>query len=167
MNTVNIGLLSVGLNTYWSQFDGLKERLLQYQNVISERMASNGVEVITTGVIDTVQKADEAVQLLKEKNVELIFVFVSTYSLSSTILPIVRQVKAQYIILNIQPSAAIDYDYLNALGNRGQMTGEWLAYCQACAVPELASVLNRVGIRYEIITGHWLMPMFGKRYPIG
>lgn len=154
MNTVNIGLLSVGLNTYWSQFDGLKERLLQYQNVISERMASNGVEVITTGVIDTVQKADEAVQLLKEKNVELIFVFVSTYSLSSTILPIVRQVKAQYIILNIQPSAAIDYDYLNALGNRGQMTGEWLAYCQACAVPELASVLNRVGIRYEIITGH-------------
>lgn len=34
------------------------------------------------------------------------------------------------------------------------MTGEWLAHCQACSVPEFASVLNRAGVRYDIITGY-------------
>ena len=34
------------------------------------------------------------------------------------------------------------------------MTGEWLAHCQACSVPEFASVFNRAGVRYDIITGY-------------
>ena len=34
------------------------------------------------------------------------------------------------------------------------MTGLWLENCQACAIPEIASVFNRSGIKYDIITGH-------------
>ena len=34
------------------------------------------------------------------------------------------------------------------------MTGEWLAHCQTCVVPELACVFSRAGIKYEILTGH-------------
>ncbi len=33
------------------------------------------------------------------------------------------------------------------------MTGEWLAYCSACPVPELANVLSRAGISFHQITG--------------
>jgi len=33
------------------------------------------------------------------------------------------------------------------------MTGEWLAYCSACPVPEIANVFNRTGIRFHQITG--------------
>ena len=46
-------------------------------------------------------------------------------------------------LLNLQPAAAIDYDYLNGMGDRGRMTGEWLSHCQACSVPEVACVFNR------------------------
>ncbi len=42
----------------------------------------------------------------------------------------------------------------NALGDRGKMTGEWLAHCQACAVPEIADVFNRAGIQYDFVTGY-------------
>jgi L-arabinose isomerase len=67
----------------------------------------------------------------------------------------VRQLGVPVVLLNLQPVAAIDYSKLNALGDRGAMTGEWLAHCQACSVPEFASVFNRAGVRYEIISG-WL-----------
>jgi len=33
------------------------------------------------------------------------------------------------------------------------MTGEWLAYVQACSAPEIASVFNRAKIDYHLITG--------------
>ncbi len=33
------------------------------------------------------------------------------------------------------------------------MTGEWLAYCSACAVPEIASVFKRSGIPFHQVTG--------------
>jgi L-arabinose isomerase len=34
------------------------------------------------------------------------------------------------------------------------MTGVWLEHCQACSVPEIASVFNRSGICYDMVTGY-------------
>lgn len=89
-----------------------------------------------------------------DNKVEILFVFISTYALSSTILPIVQRCKVPILLLNIQPEKVIDFKYVNKIGDRGKMTGEWLAYCQACSVPEFASVFNRSGIKYDIITGY-------------
>jgi L-arabinose isomerase len=33
------------------------------------------------------------------------------------------------------------------------MTGEWLAYCSACPVPEIANVFARTGVRFYQVTG--------------
>jgi L-arabinose isomerase len=38
--------------------------------------------------------------------------------------------------------------------DRGDRTGEWLAGCQACSVPEIANVFNRSNINYKIVTGY-------------
>jgi L-arabinose isomerase len=84
----------------------------------------------------------------------LLFIFISTYALSSTVLPIAERVKVPVVLLNVQPVPAIDYDYINGLGDRGKMTGEWLAHCQACSAPEFACVFNRAGIKYDIVTGY-------------
>ena len=46
------------------------------------------------------------------------------------------------LVLNLQPGAAIDYEAFNRLPDRTAMTGEWLAYCSACPVPEIANVLH-------------------------
>ena len=147
------GLFGIGLDTYWDQFEGLLDRLTGYQQTIKQKMESMGADVVYAGLVDNPAKAEAAAQLLKSQDVELIFLYISTYALSSTVLPVAQKVKVPVIILNLQPEPAIDYKSFNNLGDRGKMTGEWLAHCQACSVPEIAGVFNRAGIRYEFVTG--------------
>ena len=152
--TIKVGLFGIGLDTYWPQFDGLLDRLENYQKQISDKMEGFGAEVVNVGLVDSPVAAREKAQLLKTEDVDILFLYVATYALSSTVLPVVQKIKCPIIILNIQPVAAIDYESFNKLGDRGKMTGEWLAHCQACSVPELANVFNRSGIDYEFITGY-------------
>lgn len=154
-NNIKVGLFGVGLDTYWGQFEGLLQRLSGYQSEIKEGLLQMGVSVIDAGMVDNPDKAIEAAELLKKEDVELVFLFISTYALSSTVLPIAQRLKVPVILLNVQPVPAIDYAYINGLGDRGKMTGEWLAHCQACSVPEFSCIFNRSGIRYDIVTG-WL-----------
>jgi len=151
---VKIGLFGIGLDTYWIQFDGLLDRLNSYQQEIKVEMENYGATVVDAGMVDTVAKAREAGELLNKNGVDLVFLYVSTYALSSTVLPVIQRVHAPIVILNLQPVAAIDYKKFNALSDRGEMTGEWLAHCQACSVPEIANVFNRSGIRYHFVTGY-------------
>lgn len=154
MKKNKIGLFGIGLDTYWGQFDGLLDRLTGYQNFIADKMAQYGSIVIDAGMVDSPEKAGTAAELLKKNDVDVVFLYVSTYALSSNVLPVAQKIKVPVIILNLQPVAAIDYEKFNALGDRGKMTGEWLAHCQACSVPEIANVFNRSGIRYEFVTGY-------------
>jgi len=151
---VKAGLFGIGLDTYWGQFGGLLDRLRDYQEQIRVRLAGFGIEVADAGMVDTPVRAREAADFLKREDVEIVFLYVSTYALSSTVLPVAQKLHVPVVILNLQPVAALDYAAFNALGDRGAMTGLWLEHCQACSVPEIASVFNRCGIRYDIVTGH-------------
>lgn len=148
------GIFSIGLDTYWDQFDGLRDNLNGYHAVIRERIAGMGAEVIDAGMVDNVGKAGAAAELFKREDVEMIFLYISTYALSSTVLPVVQKTKVPVVMLNLQPVAQLDYAKFNAIGDRGVMTGVWLEHCQACSVPELACVFNRAGIDYHVVTGH-------------
>ncbi len=150
-----VGLFGIGLDTYWPQFKGLKERLEGYQRSIAERLLSLGVEVVDAGLIDSPDKSRAAARLFLEKAVDAIFLYISTYALSHTVLPVAQETGVPIIVLNLQPVAAIDYQKFNSLGDRGVMTGEWLAHCQACCAPEIANVFNNCGIDYNLVTG-WL-----------
>ena len=153
--TVTIGLFGIGLDTYWPQFKGLKERLEGYltdiSNIIQE---SSNIKLIDVGLIDNPERAETVGSLFRKEQVDLIFLYISTYALSSTVLPVIRNSEIPLVILNIQPVAAIDYKVFNKMKDRGDMTGEWLAHCQACSVPEIANVLNRAGRKYHLITGY-------------
>ena len=151
---IKIGLLGVGLDTYWTQFDGLYARLVGYQHQIRKQVEAMDVDVVDVGIVDNSQKALESSLQLKQVDIEFLFVFVATYALSSTILPVARSLNVPIIILNIQPEPAINYTKFDTMKDRGIMTGEWLAFCQACSIPEFASVFSRSGIRYDIITGY-------------
>ncbi len=150
---LKIGLFGIGLDAYWAQFAGLEERLKGYTQLVAGKLAKSGVQVVNLGLIDTPEKAVHAGHEFRRADVDLIFLYVSTYALSSTVLPVVRRAKVPVIILNLAPSAAIDYSSFNRLGDRTRMTGEWLAYCQACPVPEIANVFNRCGIPFYQVTG--------------
>lgn len=148
------GIFSIGLDTYWSQFDGLLDNLNGYHAQIRDRIAGMGIEVVDAGMVDNPEKAGGAATLFKQEDVEVIFLFISTYALSSTVLPVVQKAKVPVVMLNLQPVAQLDYEKFNALGDRGVMTGVWLEHCQSCSVPELACVFNRTGIDYHVVTGY-------------
>ena len=133
---VKVGLYGIGLNTYWDQFEGLFDKLSGYQKEIAGNIEGYGVEVVDVGIVDDPIKAQDAGNFLRSENVEVVFLFVSTYALSSTVLPVAQKVKVPIIILNLQPVDTIDFEAFNALNDRGQMTGLWLEHCQACSVPE-------------------------------
>ncbi len=151
---VKVGLFGIGLDTYWPQFDGLLDNLKGYQEYIKTRINSFGEEVADAGMVDNPDKAREAANYLKSQDVEILFLYVSTYALSSTVLPVAQKTKVPVVVLNLQPVAQLDYKAFNKLGDRGKMTGVWLENCQACSVPEIASVFNRSGIQYDFVTGY-------------
>lgn len=153
MRKTRIGLFGIGLDAYWPQFDGLKERLEGYLAVVQKKLERSDVEVVNLGLIDNPVRALEAGHRFRQEDVDLIYLHVTTYALSSTVLPVVQRAKVPVIILNLSPEPSIDYATFNTMGDRTKMTGEWLAHCTACPVPEIANVFNRAKISFHQITG--------------
>lgn len=80
-----VGLFSIGLDVYWPQFQGLKERLIGYNESIAARLKGSGATVIKLGLIDTAEKASTAAHQFRQSDVDLIFLHAATYALSSTL----------------------------------------------------------------------------------
>jgi len=149
-----VGLFGIGLDTYWPQFEGLKERLEGYQQQVRQRLETFDVEVVDAGLVDSPMIARQVGDHLRARNIDMLFLFITTYALSSTVLPVVQRAGVPVVVLNLQPVAQLDYQAFNAMGDRGKMTGDWLANCQACCAPEIACVFNRAGIPFHVVTGY-------------
>ncbi|KAA6462178.1 arabinose isomerase [Acidobacteria bacterium AB60] len=148
-----MALCGIGLDAYWPQFPDLRSRLEGYLGQIYERLRSSGDTVESLGLIDTPQRARDAASSCRRADVDLLIIHVSTYALSSTIVPLVRKVAAPVLFLSLQPGDAIDYPAFNRLPDRTAMTGEWLAWCSPCPLPEIANVLSRARIPFHQVVG--------------
>ena len=141
-----IGLYSCGNKPYWAQFAGLKDRMIEYGQFIEKKLSTmDGIEVCNFGLVDSFELAQKAGEYFNANGVSLIFCHVATYSPSSNVLPVHQVCKAKTVLLNLQPSIKINYAKTD--------TGEWLAHCNACAVPEICNALTRGGVAYELING--------------
>ena len=152
-HSLRVGLCGIGLDAYWPQFAGLEARLKGYVAQIAARLERPGVEVVNLGLIDTPQRSRQAGRQCRREDIDVLFLYVTTYALSNTVLPLVQRAGVPVIVLNLQPEAAIDYAAFNKLSDRTAMTGTWLAYCSACPVPEIANVMTRAGIAFHQVTG--------------
>ena len=139
-----VGVFGIGLAAYWPQFPGLKERLEGYQRKVEERIGEHA-SVVSAGLVDDAQKAHAAGLAFRGADVDLVFCYVGTYATSSQVLPVIQEAKAPVVVLNLQPGAALDYDHTD--------TGEWLANCSACCVPEISSAFARSAIPFRQVTG--------------
>lgn len=139
-----IGLFAIGLAAYWPQFPGLKERLEGYYQHIADQL-SQFADVVGVGLVDTAQGAHAAGARLSTENVDLLICHTATYATSSQVLPIVQQAGVPVLVLNLQPAAALDYANTD--------TGEWLANCSTCCVPEIANAFHRAGIDFQVVSG--------------
>jgi L-arabinose isomerase len=151
--SLRVGLCGIGLDVYWSQFAGLEDRLKGYVAQVASRLSRPGVEVVNLGLIDSPQRSFEAGHQCRREDIDVLFLYVTTYALSNTVLPIVQRAGVPVVVLNLQPEAAIDYARFNQLEDRTAMTGHWLAYCSACPVPEIANLFVRASIPFHQVTG--------------
>jgi L-arabinose isomerase len=150
---LRVGLCGVGLDTYWPQFDGLRQRLDGYVAQVAARLARPGVQVVNLGLVDSADRSDEAGHQCRREDIDVLFLYVTTYTLSNAVLPLVQRAGVPVVVLNLQPEAAIDYKVFNSLKDRTAMTGQWLAYCSSCPVPEIANVMARARIPFHQVTG--------------
>ena len=141
--SARVGVFGIGLAAYWPQFEGLQERLQGYQRGLEEKLGGLGADVVSAGLVDTPERAREAGDELV--GVDVVMLYTATYATSSQVLPVVQAAKAPVVILNLQPTRSLDYE--------GMTTGEWLANCSACCVPELAGAFTRARIPYRTVTG--------------
>lgn len=139
-----IGLYSVGHPHYWDQFDGLHDRLIGYGAFIENRLSAWG-EVHNFGMIDSEQQAHAAGEWFNARNVDILFCHAATYAMSATHIAVPQICRRPVVVLNLQPCERMDYERTT--------TGEWLAHCGACGIPEIANAYARAGIPFQVVSG--------------
>ena len=80
-----IGVMSIGLDTYWKQFDGLLDELLKKTDVFKRKVTALSAEVVDFGMLDNSQKAYAALPKILAADLDLLFVDMVTYGTSGTL----------------------------------------------------------------------------------
>ena len=133
----NIGVVSVGLDTYWKQCPGLYDDMLKKTAVFEKRVASQHAKVMSFGISDNPQKASSLIPAMKAADLDLLFVDMVTYATSSTFAPFVRELKCPIVLVALQPDSRLDYEHATIY--------KQLYNDDLCSVPEFTGVAIRYG----------------------
>jgi L-arabinose isomerase len=141
-----VGLVAGGLGAYWPQFPDLLPQLKTSAARVSERMREFDCEVVDVGFISDAQEGARAAEQLRAAGCDVIVAFLTTYMTSTMLLPIAQRSGAPVLLLNLQPTEAMDHENFD--------TGAWLAYCGACPLPEMVNAFRRCGIEARCVSGY-------------
>jgi len=141
-----IGLLAGGLGAYWPQFPQLLPQLQASARYVAERLESMDGEVTDLGFVSDAQEAAVAAENLRRADCDLIVMFITTYLTSSMVLPIAQRTGVPVLVIDLQPSIKMNHATFG--------TGEWLAYCGQCSIPEIGNVFRRAGIPFRSVSGY-------------
>jgi L-arabinose isomerase len=140
-----VGVIGVGLDTYWTQFPGLLEELLEKQDVFVQKIPEF-VDVVEFGMVDNAEQAFKALKAIKKANLDLLFCDMLTYATSATFGMIMKALSIPIVLVALQPLKAMNYSKAN--------TYMQLMNDDICAMPEFTGVAARMGIRIpETIIG--------------
>jgi L-arabinose isomerase len=136
--SARIGVFGCGCWFYWDQFAGLRERLIGHQEVFEGRLRAAGVEVVPGGLVDTPQRAAEVGDRFRHEGIDFLFCYMSTYALSSTVLPVVQRAGVPLLLVSLQPNKAMDYAH--------GTTFMQLEHDNQTSLPEICCALRRANI---------------------
>ncbi len=140
-----VGVFSIALGAYLPQFPSLvPEFEAQYEAF--KKTVPDTVEIIDGGIVTTKEQSQEAGNLFRAADVDLVFLQLLTYATSYNMLPAVKDLDVPVVLVNIQKLKALDYDHTDI--------ASWLGEGYACgAVGEMVADLERFGKRHAVITG--------------
>ena len=164
--TANIGVVSVGLDTYWKQCPGLYDDMVKKEDAFVRMLegrlspaeaarsasapyhvdggragcpqpAAPALKIHRFGMSDNPQKAASLIPAMKAADLDLLFVDMVTYATSSTFAPFVRELKCPIVLVALQPDSRLDYEHATIYR---QLYNDDL-----CSVPEFTGVAIRYG----------------------
>jgi L-arabinose isomerase len=141
-----VGLVAGGLGAYWPQFPDLLPQLRQSAAFVADRMRALDCDVVDAGFISDAQDGARAAEQLRAAGCDLIVCFLTTYMTASMVVPIAQRSDAPVLLINLQPTEAMDHATFD--------TGQWLAYCGACPLPEMANAFRRCGVPFRSVSGY-------------
>ena len=141
-----VGLVAGGLGAYWPQFPDLLPQLQRSAARVSERMRALDCDVVDVGFISDASDGAQAAERLRAAGCDLIVGFLTTYMTASMLLPIAQRSDAPVLLINLQPTESMDHANFD--------TGQWLAYCGACPLPEMGNTFLRAGIPFRSVSGY-------------
>ncbi|OEV08452.1 L-fucose/L-arabinose isomerase family protein [Streptomyces nanshensis] len=141
-----IGLVAGGLGAYWPQFPDLLPQLRRSARRVAQRMGEFDAEVVDVGFISDEREGAEAAEKLRAADCDLIVGFLTTYMTATMLVPVAQRSGAPVLLINLQPTEAMDHATFD--------TGQWLAYCGACPLPEMANAFERVGVPFRSVSGY-------------
>jgi L-arabinose isomerase len=141
-----IGLIAGGLGAYWPQFPDLLPQLQRSSAEVSRRLQAMDCDVVDVGFVSDAQDGARAAEQLRAAGCDLIVGFLTTYMTASMLLPVAQRSGAPVLVINLQPTAKMDHATFD--------TGQWLAYCGQCPLPEIGNTFLRAGIPFRSVTGY-------------
>jgi L-arabinose isomerase len=141
-----VGLVAGGLGAYWPQFPDLLPQLRRSAARVSARISELDCDVVDAGFISDATEGARAAELLRTAGCDLIVCFLTTYMTASMLAPIAQRSGAPVLLINLQPTEAMDHATFG--------TGQWLAYCGACPLPEMANAFLRLGVPFRSVSGY-------------
>jgi L-arabinose isomerase len=135
--SAHVGVVGVGLDIYWAQFEGLRPALMGYLETFERKVRSNGVQTTSFGMVDNAHTAYALLPKLRAANLDLLFVDMLTYATSSTFAILIRELDIPFVLVALQPLARLDYERAT--------TEMQLKNDNVCSLPEFAGVAVRMG----------------------
>jgi len=132
-----MGVVSIGLDTYWKQFPGLLDEMHRKSARLAEKLAAHQVEVRDFGLVDNAVRTYETLPRIKAADLDVLLVDMVTYGTSATFAALVREVACPVVLVALQPLAGLDY--------RHGTTYMQLCNDDLCSVPEFTGVAVRMG----------------------
>ena len=140
-----VGVFSIALGAYLPQFPQLVPEFESQYEEFKKRFPDT-VEIVDGGMVTTKEKAQEAGNLFRAADVDIVFLQMLTYATSYNYLPAVRDLDVPVVVVNLQKVKALDYDTADI--------PTWLGIGYACgATGEVIADLERFGKRHAMITG--------------
>lgn len=141
-----VGLVAGGLGAYWPQFPDLLPQLKSSAQLVAHRLRQLDADVVDAGFISDPIEAARAAEHLRSAGCDLIVCFLTTYMTATMVVPIAQLGAAPVLFVNLQPTEAMDHATFD--------TGQWLAYCGCCPLPEMANTFERCGLTFRSVSGY-------------
>jgi L-arabinose isomerase len=135
--TAKIGIVGVGHDKYWPQFEGLLDVMHQKLALFDAKVKANGVATVAFGLLDNAESAYAALPAMKAADLDLLFIDMVTYATSSTFGVLARELNVPVVLVALQPLRAMPY--------ATAMTFTQLCNDDFCSVPEFTGVALRMG----------------------